>query len=287
MYMAKKKTGRRKVIYAKSAHFSVLKAIKLLDLEPVKIGLDADFRMDLSELEDSLDEHVMMVHAIAGSTELGAVDDISGIARIADGIPVHVDAAFGGFVLPFMDRGHLASTGVGEWDFRVMGVETIAVDPHKMGLSTIPSGCLLYKDPSALDYLRVESPYLTSPSSFTLAGTRGSGAVAATWAVMRHLGREGYRGVVSSCMENTYYLERRLTELHLEKVIEPTMNVLAVRHEDPVTIEAALRKEGYYISTVRDPPALRFVVMPVSGSLSKGFALYLAYRFNPSLPKNR
>jgi tyrosine decarboxylase/aspartate 1-decarboxylase len=262
MYMAKKRTGRRKVIHARSAHFSVLKAVKLLDLEPVSIGLDGDYRMDLGELEDALDDSVMMVHAVAGTTELGVVDDIAGIAASAKGIPVHVDAAFGGFVLPFLGEEHLRARGVGPWDFSVEGVETLAVDPHKMGLSTIPSGCLMYRDPSALDYLKVESPYLTSRSSFTLAGTRGSGAVAATWAVMRHLGREGYRRVVGSCMENTSYLSMRLSELGLEKVIEPTMNVLAVHHDDHVSIERMLRKEGYFISTVRDPPALRFVVMP-------------------------
>lgn len=262
MYMAKKRTGRRKVIFGKSAHFSVLKAVKLLDLEPVRIGLDPDYRMDLSELEDSVDDDVMLVHSIAGTTELGAVDDIAGIARVAQGVPIHVDAAFGGFVLPFMDAEHLSGMGVGEWDFRVQGVGTIAVDPHKMGLSTIPSGCLLYRDPSALDYLRVDSPYLTSPSSFTLAGTRGSGAVAATWAVMKHLGMGGYRDVVRTCMDNTHRLERRLSELGLDRVTEPTMNVLAVHHPDPVSVEVDLRKKGFFISTVRDPPALRFVVMP-------------------------
>jgi tyrosine decarboxylase/aspartate 1-decarboxylase len=262
MYMAKKRTGRRKVIFGSSAHFSVLKAVRLLDLEPVRIGLGPDYRMDLSQLEEAMDEDVMMVHAVAGTTELGVVDDVSGIADIAEGVPLHVDGAFGGFVLPFLDTEHLEGMGVGDWDFRVDGVETMAVDPHKMGLSTIPSGCLLYRDQKALDYLKVDSPYLTSPSSFTLAGTRGSGAVAATWAVMRHLGREGYTRVVRTCMDNTYYLMRRLSELDLSPVIRPTMNVLAVRHDDPTSIERRLRDEGYFISTVRDPPALRFVVMP-------------------------
>jgi tyrosine decarboxylase/aspartate 1-decarboxylase len=262
MYMMKKRTGRRKVIFGRSAHFSVSKAVGLLDLEPVRINLDGDYRMDLKELEEAMDDDVMMVHSIAGTTELGVVDDIKGISRIAEGVHVHVDAAFGGYVLPFMDEEHLSKMGVGDWDFRVDGVGTIAVDPHKMGLSTIPSGCLLYRDPSALDYLRVDSPYLTSPSSFTLAGTRGSGAVAATWAVMKHLGRDGYRDVVRACMENTKYLQRRLFEIGLDRVIDPTMNVLAVHHPDPLSVEAALRKDGFFISTVKDPPALRFVVMP-------------------------
>jgi len=262
MYMAKKMTGLSKVVFSKNAHFSVLKAVKLLDMEPVRIGLDDRFRMDMGELEDVMDGSVAMVHSVAGSTELGMVDDIEAIGRIASGVPVHVDAAFGGFVLPFLPPDHLDRAGVRQWDFHVPGVGTIAVDPHKMGLSTIPSGCLLYRDPASLDYLMVDSPYLTSPSSFTLAGTRGSGAVAATWAVMNHLGREGYRNVVCLSMENTEYLSLRMEELGLERVTDPVMNVVAFGHSDPVRIETELRRRGYFISTVRDPPSLRFVVMP-------------------------
>lgn len=262
MYMAKKSTGRRKVIFSKNAHFSVLKAIKLLDLEPVEIGLDDRFRMDTMHLREVIDDDIMLIHAVAGSTELGSVDDIEAVSRIADDIRLHVDAAFGGFVLPFLDPEHLRTHRVGAWDFRVEGLGTMTIDPHKMGLSTIPSGCIMYRNRDALDALKVDSPYLTSPMSFTLAGTRGSGAVAATWAVMRHLGSEGYCRIVNECMGNTRYLEKRLEESGLERVVDPVMNVVAFHHPKPLLVDSMLRKQGYFISTVRDPPALRFVVMP-------------------------
>lgn len=262
LYMAKKIVGKKKVIFPRSAHFSVLKAVKLLDLEPVVIGLDERYRMSLQELEDALDDNVTMVFTVAGSTELGMVDPIEKIAGIIGDVPLHVDAAFGGFVLPFLKELDMLPDWVGRWDFSVGSVTSMTVDPHKMGLSTIPAGCLLYRDPFSLQKLSVDSPYLTSKNAYTLAGTRDSGSVAGSYAVMKHLGMEGYSQVVKRCMENTRYLMGRLAEMGLSPVIEPLMNIVVVHHDDPFKVESGLKKIGWNISLMRDPPALRFVIMP-------------------------
>ena len=79
---------------------------------------------------------------MAGTTEFGQVDPVEEIGRIAEEKDVffHVDAAFGGFVIPFLEGCPL------KFDFAVPGVSSIAIDPHKMGMSTIPSGGLLYRN---------------------------------------------------------------------------------------------------------------------------------------------
>jgi len=262
LYRAKKITGRKKVIFPASAHFSVLKALSLLDMEPVMIPLDEDFRMDVQQMEDHLDDEAALVLSVAGTTELGVVDPVDRIGSIMGDVPLHVDAAFGGFVLPFLETLHPGDHGIPPWDFRVKEVTSLSVDPHKMGGSTIPAGCLLFREEAPLKHISVSSPYLTSTKAYTLAGTRDSGAVAAAYAVMKHLGREGYERIVAACMDNTSYLEKRLRELGLEPVIEPVMNILAVHHPDPDLVQERMRKRGFFLSRVRDPPALRFVVMP-------------------------
>ncbi|MGA1793793.1 MAG: tyrosine decarboxylase MfnA [Thermoplasmatota archaeon] len=262
MYTAKKKSKGRKVIYPRSAHFSILKSIKLLDMEPVPIGLDDNFRMDLGELEKKVDEDTAMVIGVAGTTELGAVDPIDRISELAEGIHLHVDSAFGGFVLPFLEEMGMTDGRIGPWDFRVPGVSSLSTDPHKMGWSTIPAGCLLFREKDPLKYLAVGSPYLTSPKAFTLAGTRDSGAVASAFALMKHLGREGYCELVKRCMENTRYLQKRLEEMDLVPVMEPVMNIIAAHHEKPGEVQRMMGQKGYYISKVCDPSAIRFVVMP-------------------------
>ncbi len=262
MYRAKKKTGRKKVVFPRSAHFSVLKAINILDLDPVPIDLDDSFRMSLQDLEDKLTDDVALALCVAGSTELGAVDDVERISEICSGLPLHVDAAFGGFVLPFLKDLDMLPDHVSRWDFGVNGVSSLSIDPHKMGGSTIPAGCLIFREEYPLKYLSVDSPYLTSSKAYTLAGTRDSGAVAAAYAVMRYLGRDGYRKVVSNCMEETRYLLERLREVGLEPVLDPVMNIIAVHHNDPRKVQTRMEEQGFFISRVEVPPALRFVVMP-------------------------
>ena len=58
------------------------------------------------------------------------------------------------------------------FDFAIPGVTSIAVDPHKMGMSTIPCGCLLTRDPGILNTLNIDTPYLTVKQEYTLGGTR-------------------------------------------------------------------------------------------------------------------
>lgn len=262
MYLSKKKGTGKEVLYPMSAHFSVLKAVRLLDLDPVPVELDEDYRMDLADLEDKLSDDTLMVLAVAGTTELGAVDPIDAISEIKGDVPLHVDAAFGGYVLPFLAEMGMDDPRVGPWDLSVPGVTSLSTDPHKMGCSTMPAGCILFRERNPLRYLAVGSPYLTSSKAYTLAGTRDSGSVAAAYSLMKYLGREGYVRIVGSCMENTRYLKKGLSQLGAEPVMEPVMNVLAVLHEKPERVQKELSSRGFYISKVAEPSALRFVVMP-------------------------
>jgi tyrosine decarboxylase/aspartate 1-decarboxylase len=262
MYTAKKRSDSRRVLFPRSSHFSILKAIRLLDMEAVPVDLDSDYRMDVHDLQDKMDEGAALVIGVAGTTELGAVDPIDKISDIIGDVDLHVDSAFGGFVLPFLEEMDMINDLVGPWDFRVKGVTSMSTDPHKMGWSTIPAGCLLFRDPHPLRYLAVKSPYLTSPKAYTLAGTRDSGAVASAYAIMKHLGREGYCDLVKRCMDETVYLRSRLGEIGMVPVMNPIMNIIAVHHPDPEAVQKKMSKIGFYISKVCQPSALRFVVMP-------------------------
>ena len=79
----------------------------------------------------------------------------------------------------------------------------------------------------------------------SLSGTRNSASVAATYAVMRNLGRDGYRKVVKRCMENTRYLAKKLRDIGHNPVIEPKVNILAVRVRNPLNIIEAMNENGW------------------------------------------
>jgi tyrosine decarboxylase/aspartate 1-decarboxylase len=185
------------------------------------------------------------------------VDPIEDLARMAleRGIHMHVDAAFGGFVLPFME-------GDWRWDFRVKGVSSITIDPHKMGMSTIPAGGLLFRGHECLNALETETHYLTKSRQASLTGTRSGAAAAATYAVMMHLGRAGFREMVRYCMDLTRHLVKGARQIGIEPVIEPVMNVVALQVPSPAETREELMRLGWHVSMTREPRrALRLILM--------------------------
>ncbi len=261
LWMAREFTGGTEVVLPSSAHFSLTKAARLLGLTPSWVPVDAHGRMQVQGAARRVRRRTAAVVGLAGSTELGAVDTLDELSRLAlsRGVPLHVDAAFGGFVLPF--RHELGLPGI-PFDFSLPGVTSMTVDPHKMGMAPIPTGSLLTRDRELWRCIEVASPYLTDPTSRSLLGTRPSSSVAGCFAAMMSMGRQGYQGMVRRALALTGRLRSGLEALGLPIVTEPTMNIVAARHPNPRGLQNALLERGWDVSAIREPPALRFVVMP-------------------------
>ena len=256
---AKNQAGKREgnIIVPASAHFSFDKIGDLLSLEVRKADLDSHLRVDTASVKALIDERTVALVGIAGTTEFGQVDPIEELADIADewGVHLHVDAAFGGFVLPFLDNGF-------KWDFSLPAVSSITIDPHKMGLATIPAGGLLFRSQECMNALETETHYLTRARQASLTGTRSGAAAAATYAVMMHLGREGFREMVGYCMELTCHLVRGAREIGAEPLIEPVMNVVALKVPEPARVRERLMDRDWHVSITREPNrALRLILM--------------------------
>lgn len=249
-------TGGNIVVPA-SAHFSFDKIGDLLCIEVRKAELDDSLRVDISSVEGLVDKKTVALVGIAGTTEFGQVDPIDALAEIAreNGIHLHVDAAFGGFVLPFLK-------GDFKWDFQVDGVSSITIDPHKMGLSTIPAGGLLFRESGDLEVLETETHYLTKARQASLTGTRSGAAAAATYAVMMHLGKKGFTKLIDYCMDLTRYIVSGAHDIGVEPVIEPVMNVVALKVPEPAKVRHNLMNLGWHVSMTREPHrALRLILM--------------------------
>ncbi|WP_456473744.1 tyrosine decarboxylase MfnA [Candidatus Pyrohabitans sp.] len=247
------------VVVPETAHFSFEKAARMLGLRLVKAEVGQDNTVIVRDLERKITPRTIAIVGIAGNTEYGAVDDIASLAEIAQerGLYLHVDAAFGGFVLPFLrELGYPAP----RFDFSLRGVCSITVDPHKMGLAPVPGGSVLFRDERYLEPLQVESPYLTQPRQCTLLGTRSGASAAAVFAALTFLGREGYRRVVKGCMEVTMFLREGLLDLGMS-VLEPGMNILVFDHPRREELVRGLRSRGWVVSRTRRGE-IRLVVMP-------------------------
>jgi tyrosine decarboxylase/aspartate 1-decarboxylase len=255
----KRREGLRamNIIVPETAHFSFDKIADILSVEVRKAVLDEELRVDVNSVEALIDEETICVVGIAGTTEFGQIDPIKEIADIAfeRDMFLHVDAAFGGFVIPFLDAKYA-------FDFSLEGVSCISIDPHKMGMSTIPAGCILFRDESYLEKLAVSTPYLTTTEQCSLIGTRSGASAAATFAVLNYLGRDGLRGIVRECMRLTRMLVRGAKELGIPPAIEPVMNVVTLRVPEEDRVAKALIERGWRVSITRAPRTLRLVIMP-------------------------
>ena len=245
------------IIVSESAHFSFDKISDLLQVEVRKAELDEEMRADISSVESLIDSNTVALVGIAGTTEFGQIDPIREMSTLAEehNLFLHVDAAFGGFVIPFLERRY-------DFDFALSGVTSITSDPHKMGFATIPAGGLLFREDHHIHHLQTETPYLTRRTQHSLSGTRSGASVAAAYAVMKHLGMKGYKKIVENCMDLTRRLVQRAGEIGIQPIIEPVTNVVVLDVPDLNETRERLHKRGWMTSITRKPQGLRLVIMP-------------------------
>ena len=260
--LALRKRPGREIVLPESAHFSFDKVASYLGLRQVTARVRADGTVDVDDVAERIGKQTACVVGIAGTTELGAVDDVPALGKLcADlGVPLHVDAAWGGFVLPFAKR---LGRKLPEFDLGVGGVTTLAIDPHKMGLAPIPSGVLFAADGRDWDAVSVPSPYVSVERQPSLQGTRPGAAPAATWAVMEHLGAEGYTESLRACLHVTDHLVAGLRKAGFPPVLDPPpLSIVAFRVADPVGARRKLRERGFLLSLAPLSGGLKVVVGP-------------------------
>jgi len=251
------------IVVPRSAHFSFKKAADMLCLNIREAELDGNYKVDIRSVEDLISDKTVAVVAVAGTTELGKVDPVEDLSNICleNDIYLHVDAAFGGYSIPFLNE---IGYELPQFDFNLRGVCSITIDPHKMGLAPIPTGGILFREKRYLEAMSIETPYLTEDRQSTIVGTRTGASTAATWALMKYLGREGYIKISKQCMEITKLLHDGVIESGYEVVTEPQLNIVAFRSKEIAVDEIAerLEKLGWAVSISSYPRAIRIIVMP-------------------------
>jgi tyrosine decarboxylase/aspartate 1-decarboxylase len=261
MWIAKQLSRKSEVVLPESAHFSFQKIESLMDMKLKPVRLTSEYVMDVQTMKKKIERNTAAVVGIAGSTELGTIDSIPEISDfcVDEHLFFHVDAAFGGFIIPFLQD---LEKDVPLFDFQLKGVSSISIDAHKMGYAAIPLGTLMIRKKQWLNAISVESPYISRERQSGILGTRSGAPVAAAYAVARYLGRGGYREMVRSCMDVTKYTEERITEIGLSLVIRPTMNVLGIKLKKPARIVKKLSEKGWRVNKVERLSCIRLVLMP-------------------------
>lgn len=157
------------------------------------------------------------------------MDDIEKISLLGTryGVPVHVDACVGGFLLPFMEQCDFHAP---MFDFRLSGVSSIGVDLHKYAYTPIGSSALLYREQYYLKeqcFSDVHWPggIYVSP---TLSGSRPGSLLALTWANLLYCGRLGFVEKTQKVLDAAHWLKEKIHECsHVELVGDPILSSIA------------------------------------------------------------
>ena len=274
---AEKGITEPEIVLPETAHPAFTKAAQYLGMKAVRIDVGEDLRADVAEMTRSVSPNTVLIVGSAPNYPFGTIDDIPALAALAQGhgIPMHVDACLGGFLLPFVAK---LGYDVPPWNFQVPGVSSISADLHKYGFSARGASTVMYRDPA---YRRHQMYAQTDWSgglygSPTMTGSRPGGAIAAAWAVMNYLGEEGYLRLAKVIMDTTRTIQNGINATDgLHVLGSPAMSVFAFGSDDPAvsihTVGDALDAKGWHPDRQSKPPALHVMVTPAHGGVADDF----------------
>lgn len=207
---------RPNLVFGGDVHVVWEKFCRYFDVEPRIIPLEeGKYTIGPDDVAPHLDENTIGVAAVLGTTFTGHMDDIVGInqllldVKLEKGldIPLHVDAASGGFVWPFLYPDS-------PWDFRLEQVRSINVSGHKYGLVYPGIGWLVFREKSDLaeDLVFYENYLGKTDATFTLNFSTGSAMVLAQYYNFVRLGRDGYTYVMKQMQQNARALAKNLRD---------------------------------------------------------------------------
>jgi glutamate decarboxylase len=266
------RTRRPNLVMGSNVQVVWEKFCRYFDVEPVYLPMDEDrYVITPEQVLAAVNEDTIGVVAILGTTYTGELEPIAEICAAldklaADGgvdVPVHVDAASGGFVVPFLHPELV-------WDFRLPRVVSINVSGHKYGLTYPGIGFVVWRSAEHLpDELVFRVNYLGGDMpTFTLNFSKGGNQVVGQYYNFLRLGRSGYTQIMGALSHTARWLgdELRASE-HFEVIADGSaIPVIAFRLTGDrgyteFDVSHALRAYGWQVPAYTMPEGAGDVVM--------------------------
>jgi glutamate/tyrosine decarboxylase-like PLP-dependent enzyme len=267
------------VVLPGTAHPAFTKAAHYLGLEEVRVPVGADLRADAQAMAGQVGERTALIVGSAPCYPYGTIDPITDIAQVAldHGILCHVDACLGGWLLPFWEA---IGEPVPAWNFAVDGVSSISADIHKYGYCFKGASVIVYRDVA----MKRRQHFLFDGwpgglyGSATTAGTRPAAPIAAAWATMQHLGRDGYLAkarTVKAATETFLAGVRAIDELEISGEPDLSLFEFSSRAGPDATgaIGDRMDDKGWHLD--RQQGGLHLMVSPGHAQVADDFVLDL------------
>ena len=250
--------GRLNLIIGSNSHISWIKAAHYLDVDTQIVPLDKkQLTMDFSKLSMLINERTIGVNCTLGAPITLLFDQVHRCNAILEDyyrayncfIPLHVDAASGGFVAPF------AYPDL-NWGFKLKHVLSINISSHKYGLVYPSLGWLLLDDQLYCESLIHENNYLGKPfKTFALHFSHSAAHLFTQYYYVQEFGYDGYKKIITELFELTNKLKHSLVQLEEIDVISsdhphslPGVMLKLNSSKTKLGIDAlslALRKKGW------------------------------------------
>jgi len=255
-----------------SAHATLDKAGHYLDVKIVRVPVGADFRADIERIKAAIGPNTIGLYASAPNWPYGTYDRVRefGAVALEQDLWLHVDACVGGFMAPFArDLGY----PIPDWDFSVPGVRSISADLHKYAYAMKPASVIAWRDASLqkYHYVSISNWPTMAYSAEGFVGSRSAGPVAAAWAVMHFLGRDGYRDYTARTMANKKALSDGISAIEGLEVIDNDLCILCYVSTDatlPIsTVLGAMNQRGWVHFGTMEPPMIQLILDPLEEGL--------------------
>lgn len=291
-----------RMILPETAHAAFHKAAKYFGIEAVIVPVHPEtFEADVEAMRAAIDDRTILLVGSAPGYAHGVVDPIEAIGALGleHDVPVHVDGCIGAWLLPFLEE---CGAEVPLFDFRAAGVTSISMDLHKYAFAPKGASVLLMRD---AEHRRHQIFACSHWSGYgvvntTMQSTKSGGPLAGAWAVMRHLGRDGYRALAAKVHAATEVLVKGAAEVEgLRLLGQPVMGLLAIASDgsdagvDVFELSDALARRGWQalpqLSFGQSPANLHLMIEPGNAPHAEAFLKDLheaaaEVRANPPAP---
>jgi glutamate/tyrosine decarboxylase-like PLP-dependent enzyme len=253
------------MIWPDTAHPAFHKAAHLFGLEVIVAPTDpVTTQVDVDFVRDAINARTAVVVASAGNYPYGTIDPMAALSEavLEKGVCLHVDGCLGGWILPWGQE--LGYPNIPVFDFRLPGVTSISADTHKYGYGLKGTSVLAWRDKS---YRRHQYYLLPNWKGGTyaspgLAGSRSGGLIAATWASMMSLGRQGYLDRARKIFDTAFRMQEAVTSHpELRLMGKPTF-CFSFRSEafNVYHVNDFMKERGWRFNGQQDPDAIHMCV---------------------------
>ncbi len=261
--MAERGITAPEIVLPVSAHAAFDKACHYFGIKPVWTELRDDYSADPERIKEKINENTIAIVGSAPGFPYGVIDPLKRLSDVAveKGVPLHVDACLGGFLLPWAKK---LGYDIPEFDFNLEGVTSISVDTHKYGYAPKGTSVILYRNSELFQhqlYVKGDWPggIYFSPA---LAGSRSGGVIASAWAALLEMGKSGYLEYARRILETASEIRRGVKEIAGLKLMGESPFVIAFT-SDEVNIYRVMdlmARRSWNLNGLHRPPGVHLAV---------------------------